>query len=68
MSYISGHVMAILVVGKCSANFGHQILGKASQFPGKRLQKSLQECFFILNTDFDWLRQKNKPVKANFPD
>jgi hypothetical protein len=34
---------------------------KALQFPGKRLQKSLPECFFTLDTDFDWIRQKNKP-------
>ena len=27
--------MVILVVGKCSANFGCQILGKALEFPGK---------------------------------
>ena len=54
-------IMAILVLGKCSANFGRQILGKALQFPGKRLQKSLPECFFTLDTDFDWIRQKNKP-------
>jgi hypothetical protein len=46
--------MAILVVGKCSANFGCQILGKALAIPGKRLQKSLP----------DWLRQKNKPLTA----
>ena len=59
--------MAILVVGKCSANFGRQILGKALEFPGKRLQKSLPECFFTLDTDFDWLRQKNKPRMAIFP-
>ena len=52
--------MAILVLGKCSANFGCQILGKALEFPGKRLQKSLPECCFTLDTDFDWLRQKNK--------
>jgi hypothetical protein len=26
-------IMAILVVGKCSANFGRQILGKALEFP-----------------------------------
>jgi hypothetical protein len=44
--------MAILVLGKCSANFGRQILGKALQFPGKRLHKSLPECFFTLDTDF----------------
>ena len=55
-------IMAILVVGKCSANFGRQILGKALEFPGKRLQKSLPECCFTLDTDFDWLRQKNKLV------
>ena len=59
--------MAILVLGKCSANFGRQILGKALEFPGKRLQKSLPECCFTLDTDFDWLRQKNKPRMANFP-
>ena len=59
--------MAILVVGKCSANFRRQILGKALEFPGKRLQKSLPECFFILDTDFDWLRQKNKSCMAIFP-
>ena len=52
--------MAILVLGKCSANFGRQIIGKALEFPGKRLQKSLPECCFTLDTDFDWLRQKNK--------
>ena len=52
-------IMAILVVGKCSANFGRQILGKALEFPGKRLQKSLPECFFTLDTDFDWLRKTN---------
>ena len=57
--------MAILVVGKCSANFARQILGKAFEFPGKRLQKSLPECFFTLH--FDWLRQKNKPRMAIFP-
>ena len=51
--------MAILVVGKCSANFGRQILGKALEFPGKRLQKSLPECYFTLDTDFDWLRKTN---------
>jgi hypothetical protein len=60
-------IMVILVVGKCSANFGRQILGKALEFPGKRLQKSLPECCFTLDTDFDWLRQKNKPRMANFP-
>ena len=60
-------IMAILVLGKCSANFGRQILGKALEFPGKRLQKSLPECCFTLDTDFDWLRQKNKPRMANFP-
>ena len=60
-------IMAILVLGKCSANFGPQILGKALEFPGKRLQKSLPECCFTLDTDFDWLKQKNKPRKANFP-
>ena len=49
-----------------SANFGRQILGKALQFSGKRLQKSLPECFFTLDTDFDWLRQKNKPFRAIF--
>ena len=27
-------IMAILMLGKCSANFGRQILGKALQFPG----------------------------------
>ena len=59
--------MAILVLGKCSANFGRQILGKALEFPGKRLQKSLPECCFTLDTDFDWLREKNKPRMANFP-
>ena len=59
--------MAILVLGKCSDNFGRQILGKALEFPGKRLQKSLPECCFTLDTDFDWLRQKNKPRMANFP-
>jgi hypothetical protein len=59
-------IMAILVVGKCSVNFGHQILGKAFEFPGKRLQKSLPECFFTLDMDFDWLRQKNKPHMAIF--
>ena len=53
-------IMAILVLGKCSANFGRQILGK-------RLQKSLPECCFTLDTDFDWLRRKNKPRMANFP-
>ena len=47
--------------------FGRQILGKALEFPGKRLQKSLPECCFTLDTDFDWLRQKNKPRMANFP-
>jgi hypothetical protein len=57
-------IMAILVVGKCSANFGRQILGKALAIPGKRLQKSLPECFFTLDMDFDWLRQKNKPLTA----
>jgi hypothetical protein len=56
--------MAILVVGKCSANFGCQFLGKALVFPGKRLQKSLPGCFFTLDTDFDWLRQNNKPSMA----
>ena len=60
-------IMVILVLGKCSANFGRQILGKALEFPGKRLQKSLPECCFTLDTDFDWLRQKNKPRMANFP-
>jgi hypothetical protein len=60
-------IMAIFVVGKCSANFGRQILGKALEFPGKRLQKSLPECFITLDTDFDWLRQKNKPRMAIFP-
>ena len=55
-------IMAILVLGKCSANFGRQILGKALEFP-----KSLPECCFTLDTDFDWLRQKNKPRMANFP-
>jgi hypothetical protein len=59
-------IMVILVVGKCSANFGRQILGKALQFPGKRLQISLPECFVTLDTDFDWLRQKNKPFRAIF--
>ena len=59
-------IMAILVVGKCSANFRCQTLGKALEFPGKRLQKSLPECFFTLDTDFDWLRQKNKPCMAIF--
>jgi hypothetical protein len=59
-------IMAILVVGKCSTNFGRQILGKALEFPCKRLQKSLPECFFTLDTDFDWLRQKNKPFRAIF--
>jgi hypothetical protein len=52
-------IMAILVLGKCSANFGRQILGK-------RLQISLPECIFTLDTDFDWLRQKNKPFRAIF--
>ena len=52
--------MAILVLGKCSANFRRQILGKALQFPGKGRQISLPECIFTLDTDFDWLRQKNK--------
>ena len=60
-------IMAIPVVGKCSANFGRQILGKALEFPGKRQQKSLPECCFTLDTDFDWLRQKNKPHMAIFP-
>ena len=49
--------MAILVLGKCSANFGRQILGKALQFPGKRLQISLPECIFTLdrvNRRRDW--------------
>jgi hypothetical protein len=59
-------IMAILVLGKCSANFERQILGKALEFPGKRLQKSLPEYFFTLDTDFDWLRQKNKPLMAIF--
>jgi hypothetical protein len=59
-------IMAILVLRKCSANFEHQILGKALEFPGKRLQKSLPEYFFTLDTDFDWLRQKNKPLMAIF--
>ena len=59
-------IMAILVLGKCSANFGRQILGKALQFPGKRLQISLPECIFTLDTDFDWLRQKNKRFRAIF--
>ena len=59
-------IMAILVLGKCSANFGHQILGKALQFPGKRLQISLPECIFTLDTDFDWFRHKNKPFRAIF--
>jgi hypothetical protein len=59
-------IMVILVVGKCSANFGYQILGKALEFPGKRLQKSLPECFFTLDTYFDWLRQKNKRLRAIF--
>jgi hypothetical protein len=46
----------------------HQIIGKALEFPGnKRLQKSLPECFFTLDTDFDWLRQKNKPLMAILP-
>jgi hypothetical protein len=58
--------MAILVLGKCSANFGRQILGKALQFPGKILQISLPECFVTLDTDFDWLRQKNKHFRAIF--
>jgi hypothetical protein len=58
--------MAILVVGKCSANFGRQILDKALEFPGKRLQKSLPECYFTLDTDFDWLRQKDKRIMAIF--
>jgi hypothetical protein len=60
-------IMAILVLGKCSANFGRQILGKALEFLVIRLQKSLPECCFTLDTDFDWLRQKNKPRMANFP-
>ena len=60
-------IMAILVVGKCSANFGRQILVKALKFPDKRLQKSLSECCFTLDTDFDSLRQKNKPRMAIFP-
>jgi hypothetical protein len=55
-------IMAILVLGKCSANFGRQIIGKALEFPGKRLQKSLPECCFTLDTDFDWLRQKTNLV------
>jgi hypothetical protein len=59
-------IMAILMVRKCSANFGRQIPGKALEFPGKRLQKSLPECFFTLDTDFDWLRQENKPLMAIF--
>ena len=59
-------IMAILVLGKCSANFGRQILGKALQFPGKRLQISLPECIFTLDTDFDWLMQKNKRFRAIF--
>jgi hypothetical protein len=50
--------MAILVLGKCSANFGRQILGKALQFPGKRLQISLPECFVTLDTDFVTLDTK----------
>ena len=58
--------MAILVVGKCSANFGCQILGKALVFPGKRLQKSLPECFFTLDTDFDWLRQNKTNLLWQF--
>jgi hypothetical protein len=58
-------IMAILVFGKCSAKFGRQILGKALEFPCKILQKSLPECCFTLDTDFDW--QKNKPRMANFP-
>jgi hypothetical protein len=41
--------MAILVVGKCSANFGCQVIGKVLAFPGKRLQKSLPECLFTLD-------------------
>ena len=32
-------IMATLVVGKCSANFGRQILGKALEFPGKEKKK-----------------------------
>jgi hypothetical protein len=59
-------IMAILVIGKCSANFGCQMLGKALAFRGKRLQRSLPECYFTLDTDFDWLRQKNKPLMAIF--
>ena len=59
-------IMAILMLGKCSANFGRLILGKALQFPGKGLQISLPECIFTLDTDFDWLRQKNKHFRAIF--
>jgi hypothetical protein len=55
-----------LVFWKCLANFGLQILGKALQFPGKRLQISLPECLVTLDTDFDWLRQKNKPFREIF--
>ena len=33
-------IMAILVLGKCSANFGRQILGKALEFPGKRQSRT----------------------------
>ena len=59
-------IMAIHVVGKCSANFGRQILGKALQFPGKRTAEITSGVFFTLDTDFDWLRQKNTPLMAIF--
>jgi hypothetical protein len=59
--------MSILVVGKCSATVGRQIIGKALEFPGKRQQKSLPECCFTIDTDFDSLRQENKPRMAIFP-
>ena len=48
-------------------NLDAKFFGKALEFPGKRLQKSLPECCFALDTDFDWLRQKNKPRMAIFP-
>jgi hypothetical protein len=40
-------IMAILVVGKCSANFGCQILGKALEFPGKRDAEITSGVFFF---------------------
>jgi hypothetical protein len=60
--------MAILVVGKCSANFGRQILGKALEFPGKRLQKSLPECFFTQDRILIGLGRKTQTSYGNFPD